>query len=68
MYHIVELMSAQLVGEPLLRREVEFDEVYALVLQIAARTGGAHRRPYLHVAAQCLFHYETAYEATGSCY
>ena len=64
--HIVEVMAAELLAEPLLRREVEFDEMDALVLQVLLGAAATHGSPRLHSSAESLFDDEGAYETAGS--
>ena len=56
MYHVVELMPLQLFYQLLLRREVEFDEVDALVLQERPGTAFADGSPGVEAPFEGLFY------------
>ena len=60
MHHIVELVAAQLFLQPLLRREVQLDEVDALVLQELPRAAATHSSPRLEPPAEGFFNDETS--------
>ncbi len=64
--HIVEVMTAELLAEPFFGREVELDEVDALVLQVLPRAAATHGSPRLHSPAESLFDDEGADETAGS--
>ena len=68
MHHIVELLPLHLLHELLFRREVEFDEVDALVFQKLARTGLANRSPHFHSTLQSFFDDKAANKSTGACH
>ena len=56
MHHIVEVVSPELFYQLYLRREVEFDEMDPLVLQIFLRTVLAHRCPGFEASLKGFFH------------
>ena len=63
MNDVVERESAQSLLEPGLRGEVELDEMYAGISEVAARAGSAHSCPYFHASMQGLFDDKAADEA-----
>ena len=65
MDHVVELVSLELAAQCLLRRQVQLDEMDALVGQELARAAAAHGRPRLEAPAERLFNNEGANKATG---
>ena len=56
MHHIVELLIAQLFHQLGLRREVEFDEVDALILQERPRAALAYGSPSLEPSFEGLLY------------
>ena len=66
MYHIVELVVAELLLQLFFRREVQLDQVDALVLQEGARTRLAHGSPRIKTSLERFFYDEGANETAGS--
>ena len=66
MHHIVEVVTVERLRQTILRREIKLYEMDARIAQVAPRTRTAHTSPGLEAAAQCLLHYETANESTGT--
>ena len=64
---IVEAMGTELVHEPRGVLEVQREEMDAGVLEVAERTGRAHRGPGLQPTAQGFFDDKGPDEARGSC-
>ena len=64
---IVEAMGTELVHEPRGVLEVQREEMDAGVLEVAERTGGAHRGPGLQPTAQGFFDDKGPDKARGSC-
>ena len=68
MHHIVERVVLKPAFQLLGRREVELNEVYALVGEITARTCRPHRGPHVHATAQRFFNDKAADEAACAGY
>ena len=56
MHHVVELMRSQLLYELCLRRQIQFYEVDALVLQVLFRTAFAYGSPSLEALLERFLH------------